>query len=90
MKTVRKLFKTVSKNTWKKSTMFLGGKTQYWKDVNSPQLIYNFHATSINIPTGLFMELNEQSLKFIWKRKYVTAKKTLQKNHKRKFVLPVI
>lgn len=63
--------------------MLLGRKTQYRKDARSPQLIYNFHAIPIKIPTGISMELDLQILKFIWKRKRAgIAKKFLQKNQK--------
>lgn len=88
MKTERKLLKRTPEK--QKRATFLGGKTRRCKGVGSPELIYDFHATSIKIPTGIFMELDEQILKLIWKRKYATAKKTLQKNRKRKSVLPAV
>lgn len=45
--------------------LFLDWMIHYPRDINSPKLIYSFHATPIKIPIEVFMKLEKLILKLL-------------------------
>lgn len=49
--------------------MFIDWRTPYWGDGNSLQRECTYSTVPIEIPAGVFLEIDKVIPKFIWKRK---------------------
>ena len=63
-------------NKWRDIPLFVEGKTQHGKDVNSPQIDMQFNAIPTKIPAILFVDINRIT-KFILKLKRTKTLKTI-------------